>query len=335
MSGDVAVLTLGGTISMTGDTGVKPTLGAEDLIEAVPQLRGGPSLVARSLMRMPGANLTFAHLDQVASAVRSELSGGALGVVVVQGTDTIEETAFALELLLADVDDPVVVTGAMRNPTLPGADGPANLFAAVRSAGSSRLNGLGVTVVMNDTIHSASRVQKRHASRTDAFSSSPHGPLGWFQEGRPLILDRTRIGFESPTLAHTSVRVPMLTATMEPDVESWRAVIESGIDGLVVESMGVGHVPEVVTPLLEAASAEIPVVLATRTRGGSVHERTYGFVGSEQHLLGMGLISAGWLDPIKARILTALTLMGPAPDVPRSFAPVNGDPATGPRRTRG
>lgn len=109
--------------------------------------------------------------------------------------------------------------------------------------------------------------------------------------------------------------MPLLTATMEPDVDSWRAVIDSGIDGLVVEGMGVGHVPEVLAPLLEAASARIPVVLASRTRGGSVHRRTYGFVGSEQHLLAGGLISAGWLDPIKARILTALTLRGSTPDV--------------------
>ncbi len=325
MAGDVAVLTLGGTISMTGDAGVKPTLGAEELLEAVPQLRDGPSLVARSLMRMPGANLTFAHLDEVASAVRGEFASGVGGVVVVQGTDTIEETAFALEVLLADLETPVVVTGAMRNPTLAGADGPANLFAAVRSAGSSQLHGLGVTVVMNDKIHSASRVQKRHASWTDAFSSFPHGPLGWFQEGQPLILDRTRIAFEPPMPGRDSARVPILTAAMEPDVQSWRAVMESGIDGLVVEAMGVGHVPEVVTPLLETACAEIPVVLATRTRGGSVHKRTYGFVGSEQHLLGMGLISSGWLDPIKARILTALTLRGADPDVRRAFAPVNGD----------
>lgn len=198
MPADVAVLTLGGTISMTGEPGVAPTLGAEELLEAVPQLREGPAVVARSLMRVPGANLTFGHLDEVASSIRSEIVAGVGGVVVVQGTDTIEETAFALEVLFADVDTPVVVTGAMRNPTLAGADGPGNLFAAVRSAGSRRLEGLGVTVVMNDTIHAASRVQKRHASRTDAFSSFPHGPLGWFQEGQPTILDRTRVRFEPP-----------------------------------------------------------------------------------------------------------------------------------------
>ncbi|HEY5650885.1 MAG TPA: asparaginase [Acidimicrobiia bacterium] len=325
MSADVAVLTLGGTISMTGDAGVEPTLGAEELIEAVPQLRDGPSLVARSLMRMPGANLTFAHLDEVAASIRSELSDAVGGVVVVQGTDTIEETAFALDVLLAHVDAPIVVTGAMRNPTLAGPDGPANLFAAVRCVASGQLDGLGVTVVMNDTVHSASRVQKRHASRTDAFSSFPHGPLGWFQEGQPIVLDRTRIRFETPAPERASVRVPILTATMDPDIESWRAVVESGIDGLVVAGMGVGHVPEALTPLLEVAAGRIPVVLATRTRGGSVHERTYGFVGSEQHLLAIGLVSAGWLDPIKARILTALTLRGPAPDVRNAFAPVNGD----------
>ena len=223
MAGEVAVLTLGGTISMTGDAGVTPTLGAEELLEAVPQLRDGPPLVARSLMQMPGANLTFAHLDEVASSIRQEFADGVEGVVVVQGTATIEETAFALEVLLSDLETPVVVTGAMRNPTLAGADGPANLFAAVRSAGSGRLNGLGVTVVMNDKIHSASRVQKRHASWTDAFSSFPHGPLGWFQEGQPLILDRTRIGFEPPKPVRGAVRVPMLTATMDPDLSSNKA----------------------------------------------------------------------------------------------------------------
>lgn len=307
---------------MTGAGGVTPTLEADELLEAVPQLRGGPSIVARSVVRLPGANLTFSDLANVASAIREELARGSVGAVVVQGTDTIDETAFALELLLADVDEPVVVTGAMRNPTLPGADGPANLFAAVHCAASAQMVGLGVTVVMNDTIHAAVRVQKRHASRPDAFSSSPHGPVGWFQEGSPVVIDRTRCRFARIDPVRSSARVPVLAATMEPDVETWRAVVGAGIDGLVVEGMGVGHVPQLLAPILVDAAASFPVVLATRTGGGSVHERTYGFVGSEQYLIDNGLISAGWLDPLKARVLTALELRSESPDVASAFQPV-------------
>lgn len=322
MSGAIAVLTLGGTISMTGDAGVQPTLDAEQLLEAVPALREGPPVSARSLMRKPGANLTFDDLDEVADAVRAELDGGAGGAVVVQGTDTIEETAFALDVLLADVDRPVIVTGAMRNPTLPGADGPANLYAAVTTAAAPTMHDVGVTVLMNDTIHAASRVQKRHASRTDAFRSDPHGPLGWFQEGAPVIVDRTRVRFRRPGPSAGSVRVPLLAVTMDPDLEVWDAVLASRPDAIVVEAFGVGHVPETLAGrLIESASA-FPVVLTSRTRGGAVHRSTYGFPGSERHLLEGGLVSGGWLDPIKARVLAVLALRGGAEDLTEVFAPV-------------
>jgi L-asparaginase len=322
MSGRIAVLTLGGTISMTGDAGVQPTLDAEQLLEAVPALRDGPAVSARSLMRKPGANLTFDDLDQVAGAVRSELEDGAGGAVVVQGTDTIEETAFALDVLLADVDQPVIVTGAMRNPTLPGADGPANLFAAVVSAADPAMHALGVTVLMNDTIHAASRVQKRHASRMDAFRSDPHGPLGWFQEGTPVIVDDTRVRFRRPDPPTGPVRVPLLAATMDPDLEGWDAVLASDPDAVVVEAFGVGHVPEALAGRLIEAASRFPVVLTSRTRGGAVHRSTYGFPGSERHLLEGGLVSAGWLDPIKSRVLTVLALRGGAEDLAEVFAPV-------------
>lgn len=322
MNGQVAVFTLGGTISMTGDAGVTPTLGVEELLEAVPSLRTGPPVVGRSLMRKPGANITFDDLVDVGAAIRAAVSEGATGVVVIQGTDTIEETAFALDILVADLDEPVVVTGAMRNPTLPGADGPANIHAAVHCAASPSMHGLGVTVVMNDTIDAAVRVQKRHASLTSAFRSTPHGALGWFQEDTPVIVDRTRVRFELPSIGKTPVRVPLVSITMDVDPESLDAVVGTEPDGLVVEAFGVGHVPSVAAHILADAAASLPVVLATRTRGGSVHRSTYGFVGSERWLLERGLISAGWLDPIKARVLTVLALRAGRNDLVRVFAPV-------------
>jgi L-asparaginase len=318
----VAVLTLGGTISMTGSGGVTPTLGADELLAAVPSLRDGPPVTGRSLMRKPGADLTFEDLELVASAAREALQHGARGVVVVQGTDTIEETAFALDLMLGDVDAPVVVTGAMRNPTLPGADGPANIHAAVHCAASTELHGLGVTVAMSDTIHAAARVQKRHASLTSAFQSFPHGPVGWFQEDRPVIVDRTRVRFELPPPPGKPVAVPLFTVTLDPSPAILDAVLGTGPDALVVEAFGVGHVPSALADILVDVARSSPVVLATRTRGGSVHRRTYGFVGSERYLLEGGLISAGWLDPIKARILAAVALRNGSTDLAAVFAPV-------------
>lgn len=317
----ISVLTLGGTISMTGDSGVSPTLGVDQLLAAVPQLIGGPKVTGRSLIQIPGANITFDHLDMVAAAVRSELAAGSRGVVIVQGTDTIEETSFGLDLLLSDVDAPVVVTGAMRNPTLAGHDGPANIFAAVHAADSESMQGLGVTVVMNDTVHAACRVQKRHASKTNAFESTPHGALGWFQEGKPVIVDTSRAVFRIPTGERRDVRVPLIPVTLDTDLATWEAVIESRINGLVVAGFGVGHVPEKLAELLIETATRIPVVLATRTAGGSVHTATYGFAGSEQHLLEGGLISAGWLDPIKARILTSFVLRNGSQDVGPAFLP--------------
>jgi L-asparaginase len=320
----VSVLGLGGTISMVGDQGVAPKLTADDLVRSVPQLADGPPVQARNLMTVPGANLTFEALDEVAEAVRGELSDGSTGVVVIQGTDTIEETAFALDILLADLENPIVVTGAMRNPTLASADGPGNIFTAVHSAHSPELRGLGVTVLMNDTIHAAVRVQKGHTSRLDAFTSQPHGPLGWFQEGSPVIVDRGRTKFEiGGSRSEPPPRVPILTVTMSPDLDTWDSVIRSGIDALIVEAMGVGHVPASLAPMLVEAARAIPVVLASRTRRGGVHRHTYEFVGSERYLLDGGLVSAGWLDPLKARVLTVLALRGGADDLAEVFAPVH------------
>ena len=131
----VLLLALGGTIAMqAGQTqGVVPTLTAEALIAAVPQLADVASVDACSFRQLPGAHLTFDDIEALAQRIELAAAQGVRGVVVTQGTDTIEEAAFALDCLLR-LDMPVVVTGAMRNPTVPGADGPANVLAAVQVA---------------------------------------------------------------------------------------------------------------------------------------------------------------------------------------------------------
>ncbi|MGH3086139.1 MAG: asparaginase, partial [Rubrobacteraceae bacterium] len=143
----VAVLSLGGTISSTGagGKGVEPTLTGEDLVADVPQIAEVAEVSAASFRQASSGELTVADLVELAKEIEVRVDEGAAGVVVTQGTDTIEETSFVLDLLVGR-EEPIIVTGAMRNPTLPGADGPANLSSSVLVAASYAARGLGTVV---------------------------------------------------------------------------------------------------------------------------------------------------------------------------------------------
>src|SRR5436305_12294733 len=144
----VSVLALGGTIASTGaGPGVTPTLTAEQLVESVPGLAEVARIEADTFRQVPSPELTVLDMLALAREIDQRLRRGAVGVVVTQGTNTIEETAFALDLLVHS-DAPVVVTGAMRNPTLAGGDRPANLLAATATAVSEPSRGLGTLVVV-------------------------------------------------------------------------------------------------------------------------------------------------------------------------------------------
>src|SRR5687767_1997084 len=158
-----------------GDSGAAPSLSAEQLVAAVPGLTGsGVDLDVVSFRGLPGASLGFDDLTALAAAIRDHEADG---FVVTQGTDTIEESAYLLDLLHTG-DEPVVVTGAMRNPSLAGADGPANVLAAIRTAADPAARGLGCLVVFADEIHAACRVRKTHAMSPGTFRSPNGGPLG-------------------------------------------------------------------------------------------------------------------------------------------------------------
>jgi L-asparaginase len=304
----VDVLALGGTIAMTGRDGVVPALSAEALLAAVPVLdSAGVDVRATQLRQLPGAALGVDDVLAVAAEVRTRLAGGVAGIVVVQGTDTIEETAFLLDLV-HDRDEPVVVTGAMRNPTQPGADGPANLDAAIRVAASPAARGLGCLVVLADQIHAARWVRKTHTSSIAAFISPATGPIGGVAEGRVTVATRPTRGDRLPLPQPAAgPRVGLYTVTLG-DGGHALAAFAGEYDGLVVAGFGVGHVPAPMVPVLAELAARMPVVLASRTGAGAVHTGTYGFPGSERDLVARGLIPAGQLDPLKARLLLHLLL---------------------------
>ena len=307
----VAVFAMGGTIaaSVQGERGVTPSLDAATMVEAVPQLGAVAAVEARTFRLLPSPEVTIPDLLALAGAIEQAVADGAHGAVVTHGTDTMEESAFVLDRILSS-DAPVVVTGAMRNPTMAGADGPANLLNAVRLAAHGPARGLGVMVAMNDEIHAARYVRKTETSNPAAFRSGPAGPLGWFAEGAVRLAGR-------PGARHTlavprdaaPLPVALLTVTLGDDGRLIERALDAGYAGIVIEATGGGHAPAGVADQLVAAAARVPVVMASRTGAGEMLRATYDFKGSEIDLLARGLISAGWLDGLKARLLLTLLLM--------------------------
>jgi L-asparaginase len=307
----VAVLALGGTIAMSPlgtAPGAVPTLTADDLIAAVPSLGDRVEVVARTLVNRPSASLTMADLLALLTAADDEVREGAAGVVVTQGTDNLEETSYLLDLLWRN-REPLVIIGAMRGPTLPGADGPANLAAAVAVAIDPVSRDAGVLVVLNDQIHAARYVRKEHSQSPAAFVSPPAGPLGSVKEGRVVLRlrpARPQLQLDSPT--GPVAKVALVEATFDDGGELLSERVTEPYDGVVVAAFGVGHLSDQAADAAIALAAKKPVVLASRCGAGGPSQGTYGFPGSETHLLAGGLIWAGDLDARKARLLLMLLL---------------------------
>lgn len=303
----VAVGSLGGTITMTEDapgSGAKPSLGADDLVAAVPDLTRVAEIEARTLARRPGASLTPADVLSAVDWAKAAVDDGAAGVVITQGTDTLEETAYLADLFW-DRSAPLVFSGAMRSPGQVGADGGANLLAAVSAAASLELRELGVVLVMNEEIHEARRVRKSHTMAMQAFTSADGGPLGRLIEGQVRLhhhSTRAAPALTQPVTGHDS-RVALLEMALGDDGALIGTCLQAGYAGIVVSAFGVGHVSASAAGAIEAALAQVPVVVASRTGAGSTLQSTYGFPGSERDLLQRGAVLSGGLDARKSRLL--------------------------------
>ena len=312
------IFSLGGTIAMapiqSEGSGVRPAFSAHDLIAAAPELAEIADVQAHSLSLKGSGNLLFSEIAELC-AHAAAVSGD--GIMVTQGTDTMEETAF-LASLLHKGPQPMVFTGAMRSPTQPGADGKANLMAAALTA--IEKGGPAVSVVMNDEIHHPFYVTKSHTSNVAAFQSPVRGPVGQIAEGKVFLHPvQPSPTFETPD---SFAKIALLSAVLDDDGNLFDAVLNAGYAGLVVEGFGAGHVSEIVAEKLAVIAQEVPVILASRVRAGSVFEKTYGYRGAEIDLLSKGLVPAGRLSGRKARILLSLILGLGVPDWRKEFTHV-------------
>ena len=312
----IHILALGGTIATRPDaTGaMQMGLGADDLVAAVPKLSAVARIEAETVSRVGSHSLT---LDQLHALVAKIGKLKADGVVVTQGTDTLEETCFLLDLML-ETKVPVVVTAAMRNPSLTSPDGPGNLLAAVRVASdpwvAEHSRELGVVVAMLDEVYAASDVLKVHPTRVNGFASPQTGPLAALVEDRvvPMSLpvrDAIVAARKRFAKAATGKAAPiaLFWTTLDDDGRMVEAVLKApkhlGYRGAVVAAMGGGHTPEAATPALKKLAAAMPTVVAPRAGGGPLLRKTYGGESSEIALRKAGLIWAGRLNPLKARVL--------------------------------
>ncbi len=310
MAACVEVIALGGTIASRprpDGQGVVPDLNADDLLDAVPTARELAPIRARTLVNVPSVEIDLPLLIRLAALIAKLEAEGAAGIVITQGTDTIEETAYVLDLLHAG-RCPVVVTGAMRHPALPGPDGPANIFAAIACAADPACRNLGALVVFDDDIHAAAWVQKRDTTAVGAFWSP--APLGWMAEGRPAI--RVRVPRRAALRVADNAAlpwIPILKPGLGERSHLVDASLKAGAAGIVAELPGGGHASADWADALEEAAKTLPVVFASRTRGGRVLNRTYGQTGAEIDLISRGLLPAGDLDALKARLLLTLLIM--------------------------
>lgn len=311
----ILVVSCGGTISSEkeqGSSGAAPRLGADVLVERARVPAGSVEIVAKTFATEPSAHFGFEDVLRLAASLSEwvELDPDLAGVVVTHGTDTLEETAYLLDVVW-DSPVPVVVTGAMRNTSVAGPDGPANLLAAIAVAGSAQAAGLGVLVVVNDEIHAAGLVQKRHTSSPSTFLSPGFGPIGVVAEGHPIIMlaPRRFVALEAPQPGATLPSIALITMGMGDDGRMLDHLLDDGFSGAVIAGVGGGHLSlgMAMSPRLDDVVAKIPVVLSSRVGAGPVLRTTYGgFVGSECDLLDRGLVPSGLLDPLKSRVLLTM-----------------------------
>ena len=306
----VAVVFTGGTISTAFDPvagGNVPVLDGAGILARTPGLDAIADVLAIDRGRTPASHFTFVTLLEIADVLREALADPSIdGAVVVQGTDTIEETSFCWDLVL-DGAKPVVVTGAMRASDEPGFDGPANVRDAVQVAATASMRGAGVVVCLAGTIEPADDVVKMHASALDTFASPNGGSLGRVGATGVAIF-RRRATRRQVATARAAERVHLITATVAMDGSLLDAAVAAGADGIVVAATGAGNTdPRLLAAAERAMAAGVPVALASRCVAGRAGTG-YAFPGGGATWVRAGALPVGHLCAVKARVALALGL---------------------------
>ncbi len=287
--------------------GASPALSGEEIVAQVNGLKEIADFEIINFARLPGPHVTPSIMLELAHAVRLVLQREDIdGVVITHGTDTLDETAYFLDLILQSVK-PVVFVGAMRNSSELSWDGPANLIAAVRVATTVEARGLGVLVAMSEEIIAAREVIKTHTESVDTFQSRDYGPIGLIDKDRIIIARRTT---DQEYIQTDDIELAVETIKMVSggDGKFIDYAIAQGVRGLVLEAFGRGNVPPGYMGSIDrAAKTGIPIVLTSRCSRGRTLD-AYAYEGAGKTLTKLGVILGGVLPSHKARIKLILAL---------------------------
>ena len=281
--------------------GAVPALSPAELVALAPELKSIADVSVFEFGRYPGPHMT-PHLmlrlrDKILEIIHDEAPDG---VVVTHGTDTLEESAYFLDLMLG-VDIPVVVTGAMMNASQKDWDGAQNLCDSARVAINPAFRGLGVIVCLAGEVNAASEVSKTHTDEAGTFSSFDFGPLATIRNASITLL---RQPHHRDTIAGKSIaeRVPLVKCYAGMTERIFEHLLEEHIEGLVVEAMGVGNVPPpAFDGIAQIIKSGVPVVLVSRCPIGRPHD-DYAYYGAGKNLKNLGVMFADYLNGQKARI---------------------------------
>lgn len=302
------VIHTGGTISMSQDQSnkvvtndINPISLHQDVINQYAQID------ELNPFNVPSPHMTIQHVKQLKDIILEAVTNKYYdGFVITHGTDTLEETAFLLDLILG-IEQPVVITGAMRSSNEIGSDGLYNYISAIRVASDEKARHKGVMVVFNDEIHTARNVTKTHTSNTNTFQSPNHGPLG--------VLTKDRVQFhhmpyrqQALENVNEKLNVPLVKAYMGMPGDIFSFYSREGIDGMVIEALGQGNMPpSALEGIQQLVSLNIPIVLVSRSFNGIVSP-TYAYDGGGYQLEQQGFIFSNGLNGPKARLKLLVAL---------------------------
>lgn len=293
----IALLTTGGTIACTTDESgaLRPTVSGTELLDAVRDHLAVPAdVTVRELTRLDSSAISLAELDGLIAAVHSALEDPSIdAVVVTHGTDSMEDTAFALDCFHSD-DRPVILTGAQRAFDHRESDGPGNLIDALRLAADPLARRQGVLIAFGGWTIPARGAVKRHTTDLDAFIST--------------VPREVRRPASVPVAPLSGVSVPVLASWPGADRSLVDAALHAGARGLVIEALGSGNIgPEMGAGVAEALESGVPVVITTRVPSGPVG-LAYGGGGGGATLGPLGAVSAGHLRAGQARMALVVAL---------------------------
>lgn len=306
----VVVIFNGGTISMKVDDKIKaavPNLTGEQIMSMVTGIEDFAEVESHTFSSLPSPHVTPDIMLELSNYVKSFLVRDDVdGVVVTHGTDSLEETAYFLQLTI-NSEKPVVVTGSMRNSSELGYDGPANLAASICTATSKSARGRGVIVCLNNELNCASEVTKSHSMHLNTFKSPEFGPIG--------LVDSNEVRFYRKSLAREYIEtdkiennVQLIKACAGMDGSIIDFCVEKGAKGLVIEAMGRGNLPPLMAASVESAiNKGVAVVIVSRCYKGRVLD-SYGYEGGGKQLRNMGVIFGDSMPGQKARIKLILAL---------------------------